>query len=264
MLGLGAMNTDTSWTFLRPFLDYSLTQESQGRIEEVFADFDDTENALELAFGRYQALFPEEHVPQVVTMNSVFNYGIYPMDSVLAIGLEFYLGEKDTVIKRLPIEQFPAYLREKMNPEQLVPNAMSGWMLVHFKDKGKGMSLLDQMVYQGKIYYFSHLLLPDIPEHLLYAYSIEEMKWCRDNEFNIWQTIVKEDVLFSKDKKLIRDWIGHGPFSRGFGEQSPAPLAPFVGERMVKDYVDQHPDLSAQQLLDIDAKEILQSYKPRN
>lgn len=262
VLRLGDPRGDSVTTGLKAFRDYELCRLAYSHIIEEFGSKDFADD-LAAPFGRYAAMFPNERLPMIVTMNSGFNYGIFPMDSTLAIGLEFYLGAQDTLIATLPGEQFPQYMRDKMEPSRIVPNAMRGWLLSRTEEYRTGKDLLDEIVYQGKVHYLLHRCMPDVPLHLQLGYTGAETQWCLDHEFDIWKAIVSEDMLFATDRETLRNWLGNGPFSKGFGESSPAPLAPFVGRQMVVDYMREHPEVTDRQLLSVSSRDILKDYTPR-
>ncbi len=244
--------TDPEWVF------------AQSQIDSVFSDTELLHSQFSDAFGRHAALFNGRISPDVYIMNSGYNYGVYPIPpkAILAIGAEFYLGAESEMIQRLPYEMFPEYLKKQMNPEQLFPNAMKGWLILNHREKGAKKDLLGLMVTYGKIMYTLHLCIPEVPEHTHFAYTEAEFNWCKENEGQIWKVIVKEDILFSTNKKTLTDWVGRGPFTQGFSEDSPAELAYFIGKQMVKDYMREHPEISVVELMDIPAETVLKSYRP--
>jgi len=88
-------------------------------IESKYGDdkFDDYLNEFENAFKHYKYYFPNEKTPNIFTFQSGFNYKIVPNDTLLGIGLEWYLGKENEYVKRLSPEVFPQYEKNKMNPE---------------------------------------------------------------------------------------------------------------------------------------------------
>jgi hypothetical protein len=264
ILLLGPLDDSLATGNLQKFIEDPEWKYAQGQIDSVFASSQLLKEGFESAFSRYQAIYPTKKVPKVFIMNSGFNYGVYPIPplDVLGVGAEFYLGSQNPMIKRLPNEMFPAYLREQMNPEQLLPNAMKGWLILTHREPEAKKDLLGLMVTYGKIMYTLHLCMPEVPEHRHFAYSQSELEWCKANEELIWKVIIDQDILFTTDRKTLTDWIGRGPFTQGFSENSPAELAYFMGKQMVKDYMREHPEVSVEQLMEIPAEAILKAYTP--
>jgi len=237
---------------------------AQSQIDSVWQDVSLIENQFGQAFARLAVMFPEVKTPQVFMMNSGYNYGVYPdpKRGILGVGGEFYLGTDNEMVKRLPNEVFPAYMRAGMLPEQLVPDAVKGWLLNTYSGYEGERDLLGHMVIYGKVMYALHLALPEIPEHLHFNYSKAQWDWCNTQQQEIWKAIVQQELLYKKDRKTLTDWLGRGPYTQGFDQQSPAELAYYMGKEMVKDYMRAHPEVTVQALQDIEPSVILRSYSP--
>jgi hypothetical protein len=166
------------------------------------------------------------------------------------------------MVKRLPNEVFPAYIRTQMKPEHLLSSALKGWLIETYGEAHSEVTMLNLMATYGKIMYTLHLMIPNEPEQYHFGYTAEQLDWCRRNEELIWQTMVKEKLLYVSDRKTLTDWVGRGPFTKGFSEESPGELAYFMGKQMVKDYMKSHPEVSASDLVNIAPSEVLKSYIP--
>ncbi len=264
ILQLGDPSDSLAIANLEQFIRYPDMVETQNQIDSVFGDFSELEKNLRMAFGRYVNIYPGKKVPTVYVMNSGFNFGVFPdaEGDYLGIGSEFFIGDDNPVVTRLPNEIFPAYIRKQMIPEQLLPSAIKGLLLTTYNEPPSKADLLNLMVTYGKIMYTLHLTIPDISEHLQFSYTPDQMEWCIAHEKDIWQAIVKQKLLYVSDRKTLTDWMGRGPNSRGFSEESPAELAYFMGKQMVKDYMAEHPEVSVEELVMVPATSILKSYSP--
>ena len=265
ILQLGDPLDSSAVSSLGQFVQYPDMIETQNQIDSVFGDFSNLEPKLGKAFGRLKKMFPQAPIPSIYILNTGFNFGVFPdaQGAYLGIGAEFFIGAENPVIKRLPNEVFPSYIRKQMIPEQLFPSAMKGWLLTTYNEPPSKADLLNLMVTYGKIMYTLHLTIPEVPEYLHFAYSPEQMEWCKTHEQEIWQSIVKEKLLYVSDRKTLTDWMGRGPHSRGFSEESPAELAYFMGKQMVKDYMTEHPEVTVGELVMVPATAILKSYSPQ-
>ena len=111
---------------------------------------------------------------------------------------------------------------------------------------------------------FFYPLLPDVPPHLKYAFTSEQLDWCEANEGMIWREIVADDKLFSRKAADIGRLMNDGPFTNGFPRESPGHIGEWIGHRMVQGYLKDHPDITMVELFAIsDPREILKHYKPR-
>lgn len=262
ILLLGDVNSPQAPEMLALFTGDDQWKFTEERIQEVFSDMSDLEKGLEQGLGRYKAVFPEKNIPEVYRLNTGYNYGIYPQGDILAFGAEFYLGADDPMIQQLPPEVFPHYAREDMRPEQLLPNLIKSLILVREQKASDDKDLLGAMVFYGKVMYLLHLCIPEVPEHLHFAYSPEEFQWCQANEETIWSVLVTEELLFSTDRKVKANWSVRAPFTQGFEEASPGELGWFIGKQMVKDYMAAYPELAPADLLKVDKDQILKAYRP--
>lgn len=228
-----------------------------------FRDFDSHLNAIENAFAVYSAIYPDSVLPKrIVTMNSYFNAQAFvTSDNDLCIGLDMFLGAGNEHAKKLPREVFPEFLIERMKRDYLEVNAMQAWLLEKCY-REVGSDFLDEIVSSGKILYLLQLHFPDKNERDVVQYTKEEMNWCLENEQNVWQQLVDEQLLYSKDPVLVDNWIKDGPFTKGLPAGSPSRVGRWLGLQMVKDYMAENPDVTIPQMVEeVNSKRILKHYK---
>ncbi|MBL8011286.1 MAG: hypothetical protein JNJ64_11815 [Flavobacteriales bacterium] len=238
---------------------------AQAAADSIFGDMAPERAAFGSAFGRLRTLFPDSLVPRVVIFNAGYNYGIFPTDSVLGVGIEWFIGADHPVVGLLAPEAFPNYVKRRMVPDMLVPAAMKGWLMVHYLRDASGEDLLTQMVEVGKVMVLLDALLPDARPDLKLAFTPEQLAWCEANEFNIWRTLVSEGHLFSKDPERIAAYLNDGPFTNGLPRESPGHIGEWIGLRMVQAYLKEHPGTRLPDLFNgLDARTILKAYKPRD
>ena len=238
---------------------------AQAAADSLFGDMAPERAAFGSAFGRLKTLFPDSLVPRVVIFNAGYNYGIFPTDSVLGVGIEWFIGADHPVVGLLAPEAFPNYVKRRMVPDMLVPAAMKGWLMVHYLRDASGEDLLTQMVEVGKVMVLLEALLPDVGPDLKLAFTSEQLAWCEANEFNIWRTLVSEGHLFSKDPERIPAYLNDGPCPSGLPRESPGHIGEWIGQRMVQAYLKEHPGTRLPDLFNgLDARTILKAYKPRD
>lgn len=237
---------------------------TQAMVDSVLGDMKLQEREFNEAFGRLKVFFPDSLVPRIIAYNSGYNYGIFPTDSVLGIGVEWFVGEADPVLKYLPPELFPMYRKQRMRPEMLVPSAVKGWLMVHYTLDTRGEDLLTNLVEIGKLMVLLEAMLPGTDASLRFAFTPEQLKWCEDNEFNIWRELVANELLFSKDPKEVDRFMDDGPFTPGLPRESPGHIGEWIGYRMVNSYLRANKDITFAELFAMrDPQAILKTYKPR-
>ncbi len=233
---------------------YNFTMDKYASLESVEADFIES-------FKYAKHYMPEKRQPKLVSFYSHFNYPIVVYDSLLAIPLEKYLGSNCEYYDLLTI---PGYKKVSMNQENIITDAMSAWVNEQFNLKPSGTMVLDEMIYYGKLLYALDLLTPFREDSIKIGYSAEHLKWCFDNEPQVWEFLMQKELIFSSDAKNIKKYIGEGPFTPGFPDGSPGKIGHWVGWQIVRKYAE-NTDLPLQKiLLEENSQKILQvsKYKP--
>lgn len=249
------------------FLTYPDTEASTEAIEQVHGEYFDTyTQTIDEAFRRYRAHFPEEALPTVVYFNGGFNYGVYPTDTHLGIGLEFFLGAEHPIATQLDPQLFPAYIRKRMEPHFLISDALRGWLLVHYQDRYyEEKDLLTTCMYWGKIMYILDVMLPEEADHDKMGYSAEEQAWCEANERNLWIEFSQQSILYETRKFEINRWTADAPFTRAakLPQNTPPRVGVWLAWRVVRDYMDKYPETTLDQLLnESDYLRMLNAYRP--
>lgn len=236
----------------------------QQRADSVLGDMEPQRAEFERAFERLITFFPDSLVPRLIAFNSGFNYGVTPTDSVLGIGVEWFVARGSGVESMLAPDVFPQYMKDRMRPEMLVPSAVKGWLQVHYTKDVRGEDLLTNLVEIGKVMYLLDALLPETNPALTFAFTDEQLKWCEDNEFNVWKELIANQQLYSKKTDDIDRLLNDGPFTNGFPRESPGHIGEWIGYRLVKSYMKDHSDVPMAQLFrNTDPQSVLKSYKPR-
>lgn len=255
-----AGNEDQVWI---EKMNDTLQQEFNAEVQKKFSDFSKQTSDIEELFRHIKYYFPNAKIPKVVTTLSDFDpntKAIYTND-FLIIPLDLYLGSDHRFY-----EDFPNYQKFDFNESHLLPNivgAFSGGLISQPKDK----TLLSQMIYFGKKMYLSDLLIPKVSDADKIGYTPEQITWSQENEGYVWRYFVDENLLYDSDPKLPGRFINPAPFSKFYLEidnESPGRIGVWIGWQIVRSYMKNN-DVSLQQLLQADAKEIFDNskYKPK-
>jgi len=249
------------------FLSYPDTEASSEAIEQVHgAYFETYSRAIDDAFRRYRFYFPEETLPTVVYYNGGFNFGVYPTETHLGIGLEFFLGADHSITQQLDPQLFPNYIQKRMEPNFLVSDAVRGWLLVHYQDRFyQEKDLLTTCMYWGKMMYILDVMLPDETDPNKMGYSEEEQAWCLANERNLWIEFSQQPILYETRRFEINRWTADAPFTRAakLPQNTPPRVGVWLAWRIVRDYMEKNPDTTLDQLLnESDYLRMLNAYRP--
>lgn len=230
-------------------------------IEKVNEEFTD-------AIRRWNHFFPDSIIPSVAYMNSGLNFSAFSTDSVIAVGLDFYLGPQDSLVKLYPGDIFPQYFKDDMRRDYLTVNAMKDFCWAQcnkFDRTGRNAKLLDILVHQGKVMYLLDALMPHSADSTKMNWSATEMEWAKANEWNVWKELAKQEVMFGTKYNENKKWIDFGPFTNigAIPQDSPSQLGIWMGWNIVRAYMKENPTLTLQQLFqETDSQKLLKAYKP--
>lgn len=232
-------------------------------VQDEFNDVSVIENELTDAFKFYRYHFPDSTVPDVVFNISALNYAVVATQTTLAIGLDMFLGADYPVY---PLVGLPKYMYTNMKPNQVVPQAMKGWVQSMYETDALRNNLLEHMIFEGKLLYAMDALLRETEDSLKVGFSPEEMAWCKEYEPRIWAHLVDQELLYTTEYMDINKWINQAPFVAGIPKNSPGRLGQWVGWQIVRSYMKNNPQIPITELMtNQNAQEILakSKYKPK-
>ncbi len=248
--------------YLMNFLtDYDIHQ-LQMEVKEVFPGLGELEAGLSESFRRYKYFFPGNPVPAVYTYIAGFNQSIATADSILAIGLDKYLGEGHTFYEQLHL---PRYKQMNMHPGKILPDCMKAWAITEFEYVDSVDNLVANMIYNGRIMYFKKMMLPHEHDTLITGFTSPQLEWCRKNEDLMWTYLVENKLLFTTNKRDISRLVNEGPFTAEFTRESPARAVVWLGWQIAESYMKRNPGITLEQFMnDHDYQRILNDarYRP--
>lgn len=223
---------------------------------------------LEEAFRYYKYYFPQRKIPTLTTFISEYSVGnfVYGNDD-LAIGLDFFLGEKYPYLKYNPDNpNFSQYLTRTFNKEYIAVKTI--WPLVNDQvgQAPAGETLLDHMIHNGKKMYLLDHLLPYAADSAKMEVSALQWKWLTENENNIWAYFLQQNLLYNSEWQKIRKFVEHSPNSPGMPAEAPGRTGDWLGWQIIKAYMEQKPNTTMKELLSLtNSQDILKQarYKPK-
>lgn len=231
---------------LRSFITDPFNYRIYKRTMEVFPALEGMTGELNGAFGIYRDYFPEMPVPEVITYVSGFRQTAISDDSLMAIGLDMYLGSNEELYNQVGVYQ---YLKKNMTPSRVVPDCILFWLETEIPFNDSVNNLVTNLIYKGKLLYIAELLLPDQPDTLLWGFTSKEMDFCINNEDQMWAYLVSNKLLFNTDRFTIDEFVREAPFTNDFGNNSPGRAALYTGYRIVENYMRKNSEVSINELL---------------
>ncbi len=211
------------------------------RSMEVYPDEDGFRANLEDAFKHYRYYFPEKPLPRIITYVSGFNQSAITGDSLIGMGLDKYLGTKEPLYREAGIYN---YLIANMYPEKLASDCITFWGETEFPYYDSVNNLASNMIYRGRLLYFSQAMLPDQPDTINFGFSAKNLEYCVENEKAMWTELIEKKFLFNTDRFTIDKFILEGPYTKDFGRESPARAAVWIGYRIVASYMAKNKDVT--------------------
>ena len=262
IISISDVNDPSVYYYLNGFKSDAYVLEVQKKVDSVFADFSVQQQQLTESFKLYQHYFPEKNIPEIITFISGFNYAVVTDTAYLGIGLDMFLGNDYKAYSQLGL---PQYKIATMTKEHLVTSAVLAWISTEFELNASNADLLTEMIHQGKLLYILDKLTPYEEEYIKMGYTKEQLKWCENNEKQVWFYFVDNELFYTKETKEIIKFMGEAPFVQGFPEGSPGKVGQWVGLQIVKAFMENNTKATLQDLVnEKDAQKILNQskYKP--
>jgi uncharacterized protein YjaZ len=126
-----------------------------------------------------------------------------------------------------------------------------------------GSPLVEQMVEAGKRLYIVDHLLPGTDDTVVTGYTKAQLDGAYKNEMNIWSHFLTNNLLYTSDPVVVRDYMNESPNTTALGPGSPGFIGQFVGWQIIKKWMDKK-EVTLEQMMKTPAKQIFEEakYKP--
>ncbi|MDY0098472.1 MAG: hypothetical protein RBR81_04670 [Bacteroidales bacterium] len=250
VINTGDINDPSFADYLTRFCTDRQNNEVYDETMKLYPGMSDIEMKLSDAFRHYLHYFPDRNIPMVYTCISGFNSSIITGDSVLGISLDKYLGAD---CEYYPMLEIYSYMAARMTPEYIVPDCIYAWGASEWDFESMEYpagNVLAQIIHEGKLRYFQKCMLPETSDEIIFGFNTDQMRFCRNNEAQMWQYLVEHDLLFRTDMLTIRKLVGNAPFTSYFTNESPGRAAVWTGFRIVESYMTRNSGVSLHELMD--------------
>ncbi len=237
------------------FVD-TLYQETMNLIDAGMVSYE-----LDRAYKRVKKAYPDFVPPKVQAVYSGFGKDIYLTDSLLIIGLDYYLGENASFRPNVY-----DYLRVRLTPDHLVPQLLQ-FTSLKFNDTKKGKrTILEDMIYYGKAMEFTSEMLPCVADSIIIGYTNKQIADATVSEGVIWSHFLERKLLYSDVPSNITKYIDERPNIPEIDKNCPGRIGQWLGWQIVKAYREET-GASIQDLMkETDAQKVLtrSKYRPRS
>lgn len=169
-------------------------------------------------------------------------------DSVMLIGLNHYLGESYP-----GYDAMESYRRKAKEPvflpydlaEALVATAMP-------YQASENAATINRLVYEGALTEAKMRLVENADPALALGYSPEEYATLLENEKWIWDKMISSGIVFDHDPSAASRLVAPAPYCSLISTSCPGRAGRFIGYRIIRSYLDRHPDTKLSDILSTD------------
>lgn len=227
--------------------------------QDVFGDLYDLGSQLEAAFEEIKKVDPKFRAPKVYTVMTGMGNDMFVNDSIVVIGLEFFLAEN---CKYKP--QLPLYMLKRYRKEYIVPMIIAIISGKYNETDYLDNTLAAEMIYFGKSYYFMEKILGNVPDSLIAGYEQSVLDDVKKNNKIIWAHFIEKNLLYETKNEVTNRYVGERPITYEIGNKCPGRIGRWLGWQIVRSYAEKT-DVSLMEVMkEKDAKKILSKskYKP--
>ncbi|MCR5887690.1 gliding motility lipoprotein GldB [Hymenobacter sp. J193] len=229
--------------------------------EAAFQDTAALRRQLHQAFQHVRYEFPDFRVPPVNLFVSGLSQDVFVNDSLLVLGLDFFVGPKASYRPNVP-----EYILRRYTPAHLLPTVMLAVSTKYNQRPRTNPTMLSEMVQFGKALYFAEKMLPCTPDSLLIGYTGRELEGLEYNEGKVWGHFIEKNLLYNTTPFVIQKYVGERPNTPEIDRIAPGRVGTWLGWQIVRKYMAEHPNVTLRQLMaEQDAQRILtqSKYRPR-
>jgi gliding motility-associated lipoprotein GldB len=225
-----------------------------------FQNFSQIEKDLENAFKAIKYNFPEFQIPKVYTFVSGFNSDLIVTEELIVIGLDYFLPATHT----FQPDQ-PRYLADRFEAAYIVPMLVTVISSRFNSTNPADKTLLAEMIYYGKSYYFTKAILPCTSDQYIIGYTPDQIVESFDNEEYIWAHFIENELLYETNPFELRKYVGEAPFTDEISTKAPGRIGRWLGWNIVEDYMMNNEASLSDLMGEYNAEKIFRQsgYRPR-
>lgn len=227
---------------------------------KAFPSTDLLENELQKLFGYLRFFDSKIEIPQTVTVLTGFGTDLYYSDSLLVISLDYFSTHGG---KFKP--DMPQYIMDRYYPAS-VKAILALLISARYNQVNElDQSLIAEMVYYGKAYYFAKQVLPCVHDTIITGFTQREIDILESTGQEIWAYLVEKEHLFATEHRIVNKYVGERPYIAEIGPSCPGRAGRWFGLKIVEEYLRRNPNIGLLSLMaDQDAKKLFlaSKYKP--
>jgi hypothetical protein len=248
IIRIGGIQDDFFPEAIMQFVTDTMILDVKKLVEEEFHDIDKIQKQINKSFKYYQYHFPDKNLPTVYTYVSGFNQSVVTAEDIIGISLDKYLGRDCDYYKQL--RTAPQYKILNMHKDKIASDVAYAWGMSDYDQTNKATNLMGNILHHGKLMYFVDAMLPEMHDSLKIGYTTDQLRFCENNEAQMWNYLIEKKMLFSNNRMDIIRYINDAPSTSGFPLESPGRAGVWLGWQIVRKYMKKYPETTLPQLMD--------------
>lgn len=251
---------------MKLYLNDPVVKQFKKDVDQQYNDLSWLEVSLKDAFQKILYFDSTFVIPNIYTYVSGgdFEFPVKYAENNLIIALDMYLGRNYNIYAQFGI---PKYISYRMTKDFIIVDCMKeiGRSFVE-RYNPPNSTLLDKMLYHGKMLYFTDITLPDVADSTKIYYTTPQYTWASINEGNVWGFFVDKKLLYTTDVREINKYIGEAPFTSTFSQNSAPRMGQYIGWQIIRSYAKNHSNQNFKDIFSITNSSILlqqSGYKPQ-
>jgi gliding motility-associated lipoprotein GldB len=200
--------------------------------QQQFGDLSALQQEFARAFKHIKYYYPDFIPPQIYTVVTGLANDMYVSDSLVIIGLDFFIGDSATYRP-----QFPQYVLKRYSKEYIVPSVILLLSKKYNQVNSADNTLLSEMIFYGKAFEFTKYIMPAVHDSILIGYSAEQLADSDKNRDVIWAHFIEKKLLYETSHFVKIKYVDERPYTAEIGSKAPGAIGRWLGWQIVKAYM---------------------------
>ena len=168
-----------------------------------------------------------------ILISGFFNDVIVDKENIV-IGLDYFLPKTNKYKPR----DLPSYILDRYSPEHINSISLSSYLSQFNLINESDLTLINEMISFGKLYYVVSKLLPCTEQRIILGYSEKEFELVNKNEAFIYSFFLQNELLFEESNLIKQKYLSERPSTFEISQSIPGRIGRWLGLRIVSSFMD--------------------------
>lgn len=224
--------------YMRKFMD---------EVHTKFGDIKKLDQVGASVYGYYKHYFPNANLPKLITTVNCMRAPGGIFEKSICFSLDYFMGGDYPAY--VAMRNLNKYEYRNYAPEYFGRRIAEALYENIYPSEEFGSNFMKELILRGAKEYFIDAMIPKDEDSVKRLYTSVQLKWLAENEKQIWEHFASNKLFYSDDKEKVARYFVDGPFTQGLPNESAPRLGSWVGYKIVKNYMDKHPEVSLEMLM---------------